>query len=232
MVEFYKDNNYNYQDEIKASSPSLVIGDPIRLNQILLNLTGNAIKFTEKGKVSIVLKIENNQLKFSVKDTGVGIAKDKLSKIFQVFEQAKTTTNRIYGGGIGLSLSISKHLTELQGGKIWVESEIGKGSTFYVLLSIVFADANGISQDILTEEQLKTMMSSLKGLRVLLAEDNDFNQMIVQDDLSFYIENVQIETVENGVLALEKFKNSSYDLILIDVQIPEINGFEVTKAIR
>lgn len=219
----------NYQ--IGSEVPSLVMGDSTRLNQILLNLTGNAIKFTEKGKITISLKKENDQLKFSVKDTGIGIDKDKLDTVFQAFEQAKTTTTRIYGG-TGLGLSISKQLTELQGGKIWVESEVKKGSVFYVLLPIVLADSNAISQDILTEEQLKVMANSLKGLRILLAEDNDFNQMIAQDDLSFYIETVQIDTVENGELALEKFKKNDYDLILMDVQMPEMNGFEATQAIR
>ena len=113
-----------------------------------------------------------------------------------------------------------------------MESEEGQGSTFYVELPIVAAAADAIGQDLITENQLKTMAASLKGIRILLAEDNEFNQMIAEDDLSFYIEGVKIDTVENGALALEKFKTSEYDLILMDVQMPEMNGLEATKTIR
>ena len=221
--------NLNYQ--IDEDVPSLVMGDPTRLNQILLNLAGNAIKFTEKGSVDIQLQKVENQLRFSIKDTGIGIPKDKIKSIFGAFEQAKGSTSRHYGG-TGLGLSISKQLVELQKGKIWVESEEGKGSTFMVELPIIAAATNAISQELITAEKLKTMASSLKGIRVLLAEDNEFNQMIAQDDLSYYIEDVKIDVVENGVLALEKLENGNYDLILMDVQMPEMNGFEATQKIR
>jgi signal transduction histidine kinase/ActR/RegA family two-component response regulator len=216
--------------EVAADVPKFVIGDPTRLNQILLNLAGNAIKFTEKGKVAISLTLENQQLRFAIKDTGIGIATDKIEHIFKAFEQAKGSTSRFYGG-TGLGLSISKQLVELQQGKIRAESNLGQGSTFYVSLPLSIASAD-LGQAIISEEKLKTMMKSLKAIRILIAEDNPFNQMIAQDDLSFYIDDVVIETVENGALAIEKFKTSSYDLILMDVQMPEMNGFEATKKIR
>lgn len=216
--------------EVAADVPKFVIGDPTRLNQILLNLAGNAIKFTEKGKVAISLTIEKQQLRFAIKDTGIGIATDKIEHIFKAFEQAKGSTSRFYGG-TGLGLSISRQLVELQQGKIWAESNLGQGSTFYVTLPLTITSA-ALGQAIVSEEKLKTMMESLKGIRILIAEDNPFNQMIAQDDLSFYIENVKIETVENGALAIEKFKTSSFDLILMDVQMPQMNGFEATKKIR
>jgi CheY-like chemotaxis protein len=219
--------SYNIADDV----PDFVLGDPTRLNQILLNLVGNAIKFTEKGKVAISLTIENEELQFNIKDTGIGIAKGKLEHIFEAFEQAKGSTSRDYRG-TGLGLSISKQLVELQEGKIWLESEEGNGSSFYISLPLSIAEENAAVDGLISEEKLKAMTVSLQGIRVLIAEDNPFNQMIAQDDLTFHIDGIQLETVENGVLAVEKFKRNSYDLILMDVQMPEMNGFEATKKIR
>ncbi len=219
--------NYQIDEEV----PELIMGDPTRLNQILINLAGNAIKFTEKGNVNILLRKENDRLKFIVKDTGIGIPKEKVEKIFGAFEQAKDSTTRSYGG-TGLGLSISKQLVELQNGKIWAESEEGQGSTFFIELPLVIAASNAINEGIITEDKLKKMTTSLEGIRVLLAEDNPFNQMIAQDDLSFFIKNIKIDVVENGALAVEKFKTGNYDLILMDVQMPVMNGFEATRKIR
>lgn len=211
--------------------PALVMGDPTRLNQILINLVGNAIKFTEKGAVDISLHAENEQLQFQIKDTGIGIPKDKQVHIFNAFEQAKNSTTRNYGG-TGLGLSISKQLVELQEGNIWLESNEGVGSSFYLALPLRIAKADAVGADLISEEKLKTMAASLEGIRILLAEDNPFNQMIAQDDLSYYIKGITFDIVENGALAVEKFKTDSYDLILMDVQMPELNGFEATKKIR
>ena len=154
-----------------------------------------------------------------------------MENIFEAFEQVKGSTSRQYRG-TGLGLSISKQLVELQNGKIWAQSEVGQGSIFYVELPLMAAAADAIGKDLITGEKLKTMAASLKGVRILLAEDNAFNQMIAQDDLSFYFEDVKIDTVENGALAVEKFKTGNYDLILMDVQMPEMNGFEAAKKIR
>lgn len=217
--------------EIAENVPVLVMGDPTRLNQILINLIGNAIKFTEKGSVAVSLKVEKNQLLFQIKDTGIGIPTNRQEHIFEAFEQAKESTSRYYSG-TGLGLSISKQLVELQKGEIWVESVEGKGSDFYFKLPLVTPDANVVSQDVISEEKLKGMAASLKGIRILLVEDNPFNQMIAKDDLSFYVKNCTIDTVENGVLAVEKFKSQKYDLILMDVQMPEMNGFEAAERIR
>jgi CheY-like chemotaxis protein len=217
--------------QIDEDVPELIMGDPTRLNQILINLAGNAIKFTEKGSVAILLQKENDRLRFSIKDTGIGISPDKIGNIFGAFEQAKDSISRHYGG-TGLGLSISKQLVELQQGKIWVESEEDKGSTFFFELPLVVAAAEAYSQDLITEERLKMMTDSLEGIRILIAEDNPFNQMIAQDDLAFYIKNVKIDVVENGAQAVEKFQQENYDLILMDVQMPELNGFEATKEIR
>ena len=217
--------------QIAEDVPALVMGDPGRLNQILINLVGNAIKFTEKGSVGISLTKVEDRLRFIIKDTGIGISKDKMESIFEAFEQAKDSTTRNFGG-TGLGLSISKQLVELQNGKIWAKSEEGQGSTFYVELPLVAAAVDAIGQDLITADRLKMMTASLKGVRILLAEDNDFNQMIAQDDLSFYIEDLKINVVQNGTLAVEKFQTGNYDLILMDVQMPEMNGFEATQKIR
>ncbi|MCD2259140.1 ATP-binding protein [Psychroserpens luteolus] len=219
--------SYKIADDV----PILVMGDPTRLNQILINLVGNAIKFTEKGHVDILVSTANNKLNFEIKDTGIGIPKAKHESIFGAFEQAKDSTSRYYGG-TGLGLNISKQLVNLQHGKIWIESEENKGSSFFFELPITIPEDNAVSQDFISEDQLKTMAESLKDIRILIAEDNPFNQMIARDDLSYYFKNVTIDTVENGALAIEKFKTNAYDLILMDVQMPETNGFEATKKIR
>lgn len=217
--------------EISENVPTLIMGDPTRLNQILINLVGNAIKFTEKGSVKIFVSATDSQLHFEIKDTGIGIPKDKHESIFGAFEQAKESTTRYYGG-TGLGLNISKQLIDLQDGKIRIESFEGQGSTFSFELPLTIPEADTVSQNFISEDKLTTMAKSLKGIRILIAEDNPFNQMIAQDDLSYYIEDITIETVENGVFAIEKFKTNTFDLILMDVQMPEINGFEATKRIR
>jgi signal transduction histidine kinase len=217
--------------EISQNVPKLVMGDPTRLNQILINLVGNAIKFTEKGSVNMLAFSTKNQLHFEIKDTGIGIAKDKHESIFEAFEQAKESTTRYYGG-TGLGLNISKQLVDLQNGKLWVESSEGKGSNFHFELPLTIPEADAVSPNFISEEKLKIMTQSLKGIRILIAEDNPFNQMIAQDDLSYYIDDVTIDIVENGIFAIDKFKTNNFDLILMDVQMPKMNGFEATKGIR
>ena len=217
--------------KVEVNVPKLIMGDPTRLNQILINLAGNAIKFTEKGTVDILMEMKNGQLQTQVKDTGIGISKNQQKNIFTAFEQAKGSTARHYGG-TGLGLSISKQLVELQQGIIWLESDEGKGSSFFISLPLSIAEENATVDGLISEEKLKAMTDSLQGIRVLIAEDNPFNQMIAQDDLTFHIKGIQLETVENGALAVEKFKAEDFDLILMDVQMPEMNGFEATKSIR
>lgn len=219
--------SYNIDNNV----PFLIMGDPTRLNQILINLVGNAIKFTEKGKVKILVSSTDNKLHFEIKDTGIGISKSKHKTIFGAFEQAKDSTTRYYGG-TGLGLNISKQLVDLQNGEIWVESLEGNGSTFYFELPLTIPETNAVSQNFISEKKLKAMTKSLKGIRILIVEDNPFNQMIAQDDLLYYIEDITIDTVENGVLAIDKFKINNFDLILMDVQMPVMNGFEATKSIR
>ena len=216
--------------KIDDNVPPLIMGDPTRMNQILINLVGNAIKFTETGAIDILLKEQNNQLLFQVQDTGIGISKEEQENIFAAFEQAKNSTTRNFGG-TGLGLSISKQLVELQHGKISLESTEEVGSTFYVILPLIVAKSNAVGADLISKEKLKEMANSLQGIRVLIAEDNPFNQMIAQDDLTFLIQGIQIETVENGTLAVEKFKEEKFDLIIMDAQMPEMNGFDAARKI-
>ncbi|MBP8158060.1 MAG: response regulator, partial [Flavobacterium sp.] len=210
-----------------------VRGDATRLRQILINLIGNAIKFTEKGSVTTSIKSEKIgdkiKLHFTVSDTGIGIDEDRKEKIFQSFEQAYSDTSRKFGG-TGLGLSISKMLVELQGGTIEVESEKGKGSQFH--FTIPFAIAETINEAIKEDDSTTNIADQLKGIRILLVEDNQFNAIVAQEELEDAIEGVQIEVAENGLIALEKLKSSHFDIILMDVQMPTMNGYEATKAIR
>ena len=210
-----------------------VQGDATRLRQILINLIGNAIKFTEKGLVTTTIKSDKVDdklnLHFTVSDTGIGIDDDHADKIFKSFEQAYSDTSRKFGG-TGLGLSISKKLVELQNGKIWVESEKGKGSRFHFTIAYVMA-AEKI-ENAKAETTNTNITAALKGINILLVEDNQFNAVVAQEELEDAIEEVKVELAENGAIAVEKLRSSHFDIILMDVQMPTMNGYEATKAIR
>lgn len=217
--------------DLHPDIPKVLVGDPVRLNQVLLNLTGNAIKFTEKGKirVSIRLKefIENKAIiECTVLDTGIGIPKDRLDKIFDSFTQADSDTSRKYGG-TGLGLTISKQLLELQNGSISVESNPGEGSTFTFRIPFEIGEENKTEvQDAPVAEK------KLKDLKILLVEDNEFNIMVVTEELKGFVERVQIDVAENGKEAVNKVLSTDYDLILMDIEMLEMNGYEAARAIR
>jgi signal transduction histidine kinase/CheY-like chemotaxis protein len=210
-----------------------VMGDANRLRQILINLIGNAIKFTEKGLVTTTIRSDKVDgklnLHFTVSDTGIGIDDDHVDKIFKSFEQAYSDTSRKFGG-TGLGLSISKKLVELHNGKIWVESEKGKGSRFH--FTIAYTMAAGKVENANAETTNTNITEALKGINILLVEDNQFNAVVAQEELEDAIEGVTIELAENGAIAVEKLRSSHFDIILMDVQMPVMNGFEATKAIR
>jgi signal transduction histidine kinase/ActR/RegA family two-component response regulator len=210
-----------------------VQGDATRLRQILINLIGNAIKFTEKGLVTTAVKSEQTgeklNLHFTVSDTGIGIDDDRMGKIFESFEQAYSDTSRKFGG-TGLGLSISKKLVELHNGKIWVESEKGKGSQFHFIIPYTLAEIK--TEVIPTEDFHDNTAAAIKDIRILLVEDNAFNVIVAQEELEDAVEGVQVEVAENGLIAVEKLKSTTFDVILMDIQMPVMNGFEATKAIR
>ncbi len=227
--------------ELKTSIPKSipkVLGDPNRLRQILINLVSNAIKFTENGSVTTSLKLmqseeekETINVRFTISDTGIGIEKESIEKIFNSFEQAYSDTSRKFGG-TGLGLSISKKLITLQKGKIWVDSEKGKGSQFHFTIPFKLntAKENTIVETAIINTEKSAAL--LKGISILVAEDNAFNAVVAQDELEDAIVNVTVVVAENGAIALEQIKQGDFDLILMDVQMPIMNGYEATKAIR
>lgn len=219
--------------EIDENVPAIIIGDPYRLNQIIMNLTSNAIKFTEKGSITIrVSCIEKSEdevtLQFNVIDTGIGIAADKLDYIFNIFTQETSSTTRRFGG-TGLGLSISKRLVELQNGNINVTSELGKGSDFSFTLHF---GISGKKTDVISPKRKAVNTAALANLKILLAEDNEFNQMVAVDTLEELIENVTVDIAQNGKEAVDKILNNKYDVVLMDIQMPVMDGYEATRTIR
>ena len=220
----------------KDHANKILLGDPVRLNQILINLINNAIKFTHKGKISIDIiyseQIDNElNVTFKVTDTGIGIPKDKIDSIFDTFKQADESITRKFGG-TGLGLTISKQLVELQGGKISVSSQPGVGTVF----TFVIPYEAGKSEDIVTADQLtpvdqtQKVSKNLSGMHVLLVEDNDINRMYAANVLKKW--NCSFEEAENGEIALEKIRKNDFDIILMDIQMPVLDGLETSRAIR
>ncbi len=215
--------------EIANNVPAYVSGDAVRLNQIIQNLVSNAIKFTEKGTVAIEVQNqgeteEHIELEFIISDTGIGIAKEKQGVIFESFVQADSTILNNYGG-TGLGLSITRNLVELQGGTISVESEVGKGSTFKVRLH--FGKSN---QEEAENDNKAKNLTNLVGAKILLVEDNPINQKIANQFLNKWGASVSI--ANNGREGLELITKNKFDLVLMDIQMPELDGYETTKAIR
>lgn len=212
---------------------TILLGDPVRLNQVLINLIGNAIKFTHNGFIKVQCSVEKKhrrklEMRFDVIDTGIGIPTDKLETIFESFSQADESVTRKYGG-TGLGLTIVKQLVELQGGHITVHSVEDEGSTF----SVHIPYAIGSSEDIADHSRnhiITTHRDSLKGMNILLVEDNDINRLYANSILKNW--ECKVEMAENGYVAVEKIKDMRFDIVLMDVQMPVMDGFEATKAIR
>ncbi|MES2807580.1 MAG: response regulator [Bacteroidota bacterium] len=217
---------------IDDTLPQMLVGDSVRLSQILLNLVSNAIKFTDKGGVDISLLVadENDSnviVECVIKDSGIGIPLEKQAKIFESFEQATTDTMRKFGG-TGLGLSIAKQLVEMQDGKISVKSLPGMGAEFYFRLPFQKNIPRKATPDGIEEAFLP--VKSGKGLKVLVVEDNTINQMLIVKVLQK--REFAIEVANNGVIGLSKHRNNHYDIILMDLQMPEMDGYETTKNIR
>ena len=212
---------------VQATVPEILIGDKVRLFQILMNLVGNAIKFTEKGSVQLSVNKEQDQICFSITDTGIGIPQDKLQSIFESFTQAHSSDTRKYGG-TGLGLSISKQLVELMGGNIFIESEVGSGATFSFSINL----AIGLKEKLLKQHLSEQIDGSiLDGLTILLVDDNADNRIVCRDTLESKSK-VEIIEATNGEEALEKFAQHNFDIVLMDVQMPVMNGYEATQQIR
>ena len=213
---------------------NLIVGDPTRINQILTNILGNALKFTEKGEISLSTKLLSKSagqyhIEFRIHDTGIGIAKDKHDTIFEYFKQANVQINRKFGG-TGLGLTIVKQLIEMMGGSIRVESQLGLGADFIFNLSFGDAGIPVFEQKMPSETTGPKSQKLPKGLRFLVVEDNILNQKLICKTIQSW--EGSFEVAKNGLEALEKTAKSRFDVILMDIHMPELDGFETSIAIR
>ncbi|MBO9701110.1 MAG: response regulator [Sporocytophaga sp.] len=217
--------------KVSNDIPIYLKGDPFRLNQILLNLISNSVKFTEVGTIDIMVDLIDSSPKevhilFTIKDTGIGIPENKLSLIFESFTQADHDISRKYGG-TGLGLTITKKLIELQGGNIGVESKVKEGSKFIFNLKFSTSQKTKITTP---SESFVNKFQGLDLLKLLIVEDNKMNQLVVLKFLEK--QNIQADIAENGTQALDLLKNKEYDLILMDIQMPGMDGYQVSEQIR
>ena len=231
-------NTIEFNLFLDADMPEIVVGDKARMNQIMVNLAGNAIKFTHEGDITISVKKvdetdEKYRLKFSVKDTGIGIGKDNLDSIFERFTQAEESTTREYGG-TGLGLNIVKQLIELQGGEIYLKSEVGRGSEFYFLLDFEKVELveEAINNNIIVDDSIHINDEEAlpDKVSILLCEDNVLNQSLAKSVIKNFGFNLDI--ANNGQEGIEMLSQNDYDIILMDLQMPVKDGYETSKYIR
>jgi CheY-like chemotaxis protein len=224
-----KAKNLSFDIKKENDLPVEVIGDPIRLNQILSNLLSNALKFTIHGSIEVLVKElgrtpNQSKIEFTVVDTGIGIPKEKHSVIFDSFTQASSDTTRHFGG-TGLGLAICKKLIELQGGTITIDSEPEKGSTFKFVLTF------GISEKgVHAAAEVPESFSGLEGKKILVAEDNKINFFVANKFLTGW--GIYVTHAENGQIALDILEKDDFDLILMDLHMPVMDGIEATRIIR
>ncbi|WP_264564269.1 chemotaxis protein CheB [Flavobacterium sp. N3904] len=224
------EKNLKLEQQYDTRIPEYIVGDCMRLRQIILNLISNAIKFTAKGKIILNVRMlnedsEKTTIEFTLTDTGIGIPKNRLTHIFDNFEQASTEISRLYGG-TGLGLAIVKQLVEHQGGSLIVKSEEGKGSTFGFVMDFEKFCTETPSE---TENIIHTI-EGIENIKVLVAEDIPLNQLLIKIILEEF--GFQCDIAENGKVAIKKLKENNYDIVLMDILMPEMNGFEATDYIR
>ena len=224
-----QEKNLRLIKKYDSNIPRVLVGDPVRLHQIILNLVSNAVKFTNKGEIIVSVKLltedeEKVTLEFAVSDTGIGVPADKIGDIFENFQQATSDTSRLYGG-TGLGLAIAKQLVETQGGTIAVKSKIDVGTTFSVILPF-----KKTKVEIDLETELNEIDEEIKNATVLVVEDIALNQLLMKTLLDDF--GLKHDMAINGKVAIEKLLHKHYDLILMDLQMPEMNGFETAQYIR
>ncbi|MCE3260586.1 MAG: histidine kinase, partial [Bacteroidetes bacterium] len=224
------EKNIELVKEYDPNIPEVLMGDPVRLHQIILNLVSNAVKFTSVGRITVKVKmVEDNRedvkIRFSVSDTGIGIPESKLDKVFDNFQQATSGTARVYGG-TGLGLAIVKQLVVSQGGTVEVHSKVGEGSTFSFVLGFKKTKEKVEKE---SDSDLQPE-HSFKNARILVAEDVALNQLLMKtllEDFGF-----EMDIAANGKIAVEKFIETKYDVVLMDLQMPVMNGYEATEYLR
>jgi len=229
VAEFARQKELDIRTRFEEADNFWVLGDPLRIQQVLVNLLGNAIKFTEQGYVEVSVVIADSMTRFSIRDTGIGIRKEDLPRMFSSFEQADTSTTRKYGGS-GLGLTISRNLAELMGGTIDVVSEQGRGSEFVLAVPL---EATVCSEESRPDKGRETDGPRLDGLNILVAEDVEINQLILEDLLS--VEGARCHFVNDGKQAVERVKSMAgddFDVVLMDIQMPVMDGLEATRLIN
>jgi PAS domain S-box-containing protein len=227
-----QESDLHFEIIVEPDVPAYLLGDSLRLGQVLLNLTSNAVKFTSVGSVGVLVALnETNdqsvELEFRVKDTGIGLSPEQAAGLFAVFTQVDTSTTRKFGG-TGLGLAISKRLVELMGGRIWIESELGVGSSF--CFTAQFSHGEFSEVESATELPDKILMARLTGARILVAEDNEFNQELIAELLEQC--GAVVTLCSNGSEALEELAKDQFDVVLMDVQMPIMDGYQATRKIR
>lgn len=228
-----EEKNIGLKFRLSDRVPKFIMGDPFRLNQILLNLLSNAVKFTKEGTVSLFVDLveelnESVILKFEVADTGIGIPQDKLASVFESYTQAYTDITRRFGG-TGLGLAITRQLVTMQNGEITLDSKMGKGTTFTIKLEFKIGEEiqQGSRDEVIAELLEKR---DFHGAHVLLVEDNIMNQFVANQVLELW--NIKVDFANNGLEAVDKLKINDYALVLMDLQMPVMSGYEATSFIR
>jgi signal transduction histidine kinase/DNA-binding response OmpR family regulator len=226
-----KEKKLRLHIHIEEDIPDILNGDALRLTQILVNLLSNAVKFTEAGEITLSIQClgrtnDKVQLQFIIRDTGIGIPKEKLSSVFERFQQAESSTTRRYGG-TGLGLAIVRQLVELQHGHIRLKSKENEGTEFIIDLAYGIVHETATHSDIPVADLLR---SDLKGVRVLIAEDNAMNQQLIQHLMKNW--GIEYRIVSTGAEAVQELRNNTYSLVLMDIQMPEMDGYTATERIR